>query len=248
MIQTGRFRHVALGDVGSTNDEVKARLDMVEQGGVVVTAERQLQGRGRRGRVWTSPAGNLYASFGFCPLVPLARFAELSFIAALGVAEMATEVVGSAASIRCKWPNDVLADGAKLSGILLETGKTASGRDAVIMGIGVNVASAPTDTPYPAAALSALAPDVTVERVLAMLSLRLTAWTETWERQGFAGVRRAWLDMADGLGGPVIARLSDGELHGRFEGLDDDGALLLRQDDDTVRRITAGDVFRPPAR
>lgn len=81
-----------------------------------------------------------------------------------------------------------------------------------------------------------------------MLSTRLTAWTETWETQGFAGVRQAWLGMADGLGGPVVARLADSELHGLFEGLDDDGALLLRQDDDTLKRITAGDVFRPKAR
>lgn len=247
-MSTGRFHHVALGDVGSTNDEVRSRLDLADQGGLVVTAERQLQGRGRRGREWTSPAGNLYSSFCFCPTVPLARFAELSFISALGVAEAATEVLGGRADVRCKWPNDVLADGAKLSGILLETARTPAGRDAVIMGIGVNVASAPTGTPYPAFALSALAPETTVQRVLAMLSMRLTAWTETWERQGFAAVRRAWLGMADGLGKPVIARLADSELHGLFEGLDDDGALLLRQDDDTLRRITAGDVFRPPTR
>lgn len=245
---SNRFRHVALDDVGSTNDEVRSRLDMVEQGGLVVTGRRQLQGRGRRGREWTSPEGNLYASFAFCPSVPLARFAELSFICALGVAEMAAEILGDRAEVRCKWPNDVLADGAKLAGILLETARTPTGRDAVIMGIGVNVASAPTGTPYPAFALATRAPETTVERVLAMLSTRLTAWTETWETQGFAGVRQAWLGMADGLGGPVVARLADSELHGLFEGLDDDGALLLRQDDDTLKRITAGDVFRPKAR
>jgi len=245
---TGRFRHVALGDVGSTNDEVRHRLDLLDAGPLVITAERQVKGRGRRGREWVSPAGNLYASFAYCPNVPLMRFAELSFVVAVAVAEMAEALAGEHASIRCKWPNDVLADGAKLSGILLETARSTAGRDAVIMGIGINVASAPTDTPYGAVALGQLDPAITVERVLAMLSMRLTAWTETWETQGFAHVRSAWLAVADGLGKPVVARLADGELHGRFDGLDVDGALLLRQDDDTIRRVTAGDVFRPTHR
>lgn len=247
-MDTGRFCHVALGDVGSTNDEVRTRLDQLDIGPLVITAERQVKGRGRRGREWVSPVGNLYASFAFCPDVPLMRFAELSFVVAVAVAEMAEALVGTRATIRCKWPNDVLADGAKLSGILLETARSAAGRDAVIMGIGINVASAPTDTPYGAAALGLLDAEVTVERVLAMLSTRLTAWTETWETQGFAHVRNAWLAIADGLGAPIVARLADGELHGRFDGLDVDGALLLRQDDDTIRRITAGDVFRPSGR
>ncbi|MDF1720931.1 MAG: biotin--[acetyl-CoA-carboxylase] ligase [Minwuia sp.] len=247
-MDTGRFRHLALGDVGSTNDEVRARIDQLDGGPLVITAERQMKGRGRRGREWVSPAGNLYASFAFCPNVPLVRFAELSFAVAVAVAEMAEALVGTRATIRCKWPNDVLADGAKLSGILLETARTGAGRDAVIMGIGINVASAPVDTPYAAAALGSIDPDVAVDRVLAMLSLRLTAWTQTWETQGFAHVRAAWLAIADGLGAPIVARLADGELHGRFDGLDDDGALLLRQVDDTIRRVTAGDVFRPASR
>ncbi len=247
-MDTGRFRHVALGDVGSTNDEVRDRLPLLDQGALVITAERQLKGRGRRGREWVSPAGNLYASFAYCPGVPLMRFAELSFVVAVAVTEMAQALVGTRAEVRCKWPNDVLADGAKLSGILLETARSAAGHDAVIMGIGINVASAPTDMPYRAAALALLDPTVTVDRVLAMLSQRLTVWTETWETQGFAPVRSAWLAVADGLGKPVVARLADGELHGRFDGLDVDGALLLRQDDDTIRRVTAGDVFRPTHR
>lgn len=238
------FRRISLGDVGSTNDEARTRLDMLAGGPYVVTGVRQLSGRGRRGRNWVSPAGNVYASFALTPEAPLSRYPELSFVAALAVSDAALGFVHEAVRVRCKWPNDVLIDGAKVSGILLETAQ-ADRHTAVIVGIGVNVASRPADTPYAATAVTEHAPDATSEQVFAALAEALAARIGRWEREGFAAIRQAWLERADGLGEPVVARLSDREVHGRFVDLAPDGALMLENDLGDMVRIAAGDVFRP---
>ncbi|MEC9348030.1 MAG: biotin--[acetyl-CoA-carboxylase] ligase [Pseudomonadota bacterium] len=242
---TERFRHIRLDDVGSTNDEARSRMIVFPGEEFVVTGVRQLSGRGRRGRTWVSPEGNVYASFLIRAQAPTGRLPELSFVAALAVAEAASAFVDPPGRVRCKWPNDVLVDGAKVSGILLETATDTSGKMVVIAGIGINVATKPSDTPYPAVALSACSPEASVDGVFTMLRASLTTWLQTWETHGFAPVRAAWLGLADGVGEPVVVRLADGELHGRFAGLDESGALILEMPQGDVRRITAGDVFRP---
>lgn len=239
------FRHIALGDVGSTNDEARARLGALSDGPFVVTGERQLSGRGRRGRDWVSPAGNLYASFTLAPDVPLARLPELSFVSALSVCEMARELTGLGDQVRCKWPNDVLAGDAKLCGILLETAALPDGRYAVISGIGVNVASSPPDTPYPATSLGALGFRASSDDVLIELAKQMGYWTSVWAADGFGAVRSAWLQRVSGLGEPIIARLPDREIQGRFVGMAEDGALMLETGAGDVLRIAAADVFRP---
>ncbi|WP_416896804.1 MAG: biotin--[acetyl-CoA-carboxylase] ligase [Minwuia sp.] len=239
------FRRIALGDVGSTNDEARARLGELDDGPFVVTGERQLQGRGRRGRDWVSPEGNLYASFTFRPGAPVARLPELSFVAALSVCDMARLFVPDPEAVRCKWPNDVLIDGAKVSGILLETARLPDGDYAIIAGIGVNVVSSPAGTPYPTASLEPRAAGLSVDAVLRALSDRFAAWIVRWRAEGFAVIRDAWLERADGLGQPVVARLADRELHGRFHGLGEDGALMLENESGDVVRIAAADIFRP---
>lgn len=239
------FSHIALDDVGSTNDEARARLSQLPEGEFVVTGRRQLSGRGRRGRNWSSPEGNLYASFAFCPDEPLPRLPELSFVAALAVCDMARTLTGQGEIVRCKWPNDVLCGDAKLCGILLETAALSDGRYAVIVGIGVNVASSPVGTPYPAAALLDLGFQGAVPEVLEVLSHRLGDWVGTWSSDGFSPVREAWLERASGLGQPIVARLPDRELEGRFAGMAEDGALMLETGTGDVLRIAAADVFRP---
>ncbi len=240
-----RFQRIALGDVGSTNDEARQRLDQVAASPIAVTGARQLSGRGRRGRNWVSPAGNLYNSFAFIPSPPLNRLPELSFVAALAVCDMARSFVADPDKVTVKWPNDVLHDGAKLSGILLETAQTPDGQHAVIIGIGINIASAPADTPYPAACLIDHSPSVNVDLAYESLSARLGDWSARWQVDGFEPIRAAWLDRVDGLGQPLIARLPDRETHGRFAGLAEDGALMLETEGGAVLRIAAGDVFRP---
>jgi BirA family biotin operon repressor/biotin-[acetyl-CoA-carboxylase] ligase len=225
--------------VGSTNDEVKdlaARLGAGE--GTLVWADEQSGGRGRRGRVWVSPPGNLYCSVLLMPDVPLMRAAELGFVAALAIADLA-KWAAPTADIRLKWPNDVLANGAKISGILLE----ALEPKGVVLGLGVNISNAPEDTPYPAVALSKWNPGLTVPAALERLMENLWDLYSLWRTHGFLPIRDLWLASAKGLGEPIEVRLEDRTLSGIFTGLDEQGALIL----DGATRILAGDVFFPGA-
>lgn len=242
---TTLFNHIALGDVGSTNDEARSRLSELAHGSFVVTGERQLSGRGRRGRNWASPAGNLYASFALRPGLPVARLPEMSFVSALAVCDMVRELTDAGDRIACKWPNDVLAGDAKICGILLETAALPDGALAVISGIGVNVVSSPPNTPYPAACMADLGFDGDLSAVIESLNRVLSYWSALWISDGFGPIREAWLERASGLGEPLTARLPDREIEGRFAGLAEDGALMLETGGAGMLRIAAADVFRP---
>jgi len=237
------FRLVAYETIGSTNDELRRLAREGAGEGLVVIAGQQTAGRGRRGRAWISPPGNLYSSTLIRPDCAVAVAAQLGFVAALGV----TGAIGELApgiDLRCKWPNDVLADGKKISGILLETEMVAGDKpDFVILGVGVNLASSPRDTPYPATSLAeegvaGIAPAVMVTTFIRHFS----GWLAAWRRDGFAPVRDAWLARAMGLGETIQVRLERDTLHGRFVDMDNDGALLLDMPSGS-RRVAAGEVF-----
>lgn len=240
------FQVIAHQTIGSTNDELKRLAREGAGEGLVVTAGQQTAGRGRRGRSWTSPPGNLYASVLLRPQCRAAAAAQLGFVAALGVAD-AVAALAPAIAVRCKWPNDVLANGKKVSGILLETEMTSGERpDFVVLGIGANLASSPRDTPYAATSLAeegaaCIAPSV----MIAAFIRRFAEWLALWRAQGFAPIRDAWLTRAAGLGEPIQVRLERDTLFGRFVDLDHDGSLLIDTPSGS-RRIAAGEVF--PAR
>jgi BirA family biotin operon repressor/biotin-[acetyl-CoA-carboxylase] ligase len=227
---------VALQSVGSTNDEAARLADDGTPEGTVVWAREQQGGRGRRGRAWASPPGNLYSSTVLRPDCPAARAAELGFVAALAVGDL----VPSGRAVRLKWPNDVLVDGGKIAGILLESAVSQSGHvQHVVAGIGINVSFAPQlpDMRYPGAALGG-----TVEAALEALTAGLAARLAQWRRDGFESIRTAWLAQAGPLGATVDVRLGDGLASGRFAGLDLDGALLL-DTADGPRRIVSGELL-----
>ncbi len=238
------FNLVSLGEIDSTSAEARRRAAAGAVDGTVIWAERQTAGRGRRGRAWVSPDGNLYVSFILKPECAPDVAAQLGFAAALAVAEAIRGFLPSTASIACKWPNDVLVDGRKIAGILLESQAAAGGGlDWIVVGIGINLATAPAETEFPATSLAATGrPDVFPSAMLAALAASLQHWYEVWGRTGFASIRAAWLDLAYGLADPVRVRLDSETLEGRFGGLDVDGALLLEMPAGR-RRITAGDVF-----
>lgn len=242
------FRVVAHDTVGSTNDVAKdlARSGTPER--TVVWALRQSAGRGRRGRAWASAPGNLYLSTILTPGGPVAAAAQLSFLASLAIAETAAAFLPPSAAVRCKWPNDVLVNGRKVAGILLESEAAADGTVVwLVLGVGVNLTQGPPDAEYPATTLAAegagpVAPAAAGERFLAALA----HWLERWQGEGFAPVRTAWLERVAGVGGPVVVRLADRTLRGTFVDLDSDGVLLLDPEDGGPRRrIAAGDVFFP---
>lgn len=224
-------------DTLSTNDEVLALAQAGVAEGVWIRAEQQRGGRGRQGKAWVSPPGNLYAStlVRLQPHDPPAP--SLALVAAVAVAETA-EAFGVPAQI--KWPNDLLVDGAKLSGILLERAD-----DAVVVGIGVNLAHHPEDIDRPATSLSAIlghAPEP--DTFIAALGDAFARWLYRWRAEGLAPVRTRWLEKAHSHGTALTARLPDGtSLDGLFDGLDATGALRLRLADGHVHVIHAADVF-----
>ena len=237
-------RHFA--EIDSTNDEAMRLAEAGAAEGTLVVARAQSAGRGRRGRTWVSPPGNLYCSLVLRPACAVAAAAQLGFAAALAIADSASHVLPRGAAVSCKWPNDVLVGGQKLAGILLQSraGGGGSALDWLVLGIGVNLASHPAGTEYPATSLAAAgAAEVTPEMFLPILAERLLAWFAAWRAPaGFAALRDAWLARAQGLGGPIRVRLPSAEIEGRFAGLDDEGRLVL-DGPEGRRRIAAAEIF-----
>ena len=218
-----------------------------ETGPLWIVARRQSAGRGRRGREWSSETGNLAATLLTVVRRPPAEAAQLTFVAALAVADL-LDAYAPPALVSIKWPNDVMLDGKKASGILLESGAHDSGGLWLAVGIGVNLAHAPTDTERPATALAdhlrgAVAAPPTIERAAEVLAKAFAVWMDRWMTLGFQPVLDAWAARAPGLNGPCTARLSNEALSGMAEGVEPDGALRLRLPSGELRRISAGDVF-----
>lgn len=235
----------AFDRVASTNDEARRLAEQGAAAGAVVVAVEQLKGRGRHGRAWASPPGNLYASLLLRPERTLAEAAQLSLVASLALAEALIALAPPATDVRVKWPNDVLVRGAKVAGFLLESAAGADERVAwLVIGSGVNIASAPAGTPYPATALCHEGfPPMTPMDVLARYLGALDGWLARWRSGGFAAVRPAWLALGSGIGDRVRLRLGREEVAGRFLDVTDRGALLVAQDGDRRRQITAGELL-----
>lgn len=227
------FTH--LTEVGSTNDWLLARAQTLADGHWVI-ADRQTAGRGRRGRVWNDGTGNFMGSV----LVrALGQVQQLSFVAALALHDALAALTGQPTRFALKWPNDVLLDGIKCSGILLERQG-----DALVIGMGVNLAHYPQETERPATSLAAAG--LAMPTPVALLEALAAAFDQrrgVWQAHGFAPIRAAWLDRASGVGGRMVARLGSDSPEGVFTGLADDGALQMRLDDGTTRAIHAGEVF-----
>jgi BirA family biotin operon repressor/biotin-[acetyl-CoA-carboxylase] ligase len=231
-----------LDEVGSTNDWLLERATELPDGHWV-RADRQTAGRGRRGRVWNDGLGNLMTSVLVFSNGPVQ---QLSFVAAVALREAiitaTTGVPGLSPcppeALKLKWPNDLLLDGRKVSGILLERNG-----EALIIGLGVNLASHPEGTERPATSLGAAGIALGPAQLHDALVVAFGTWRCRWAGEGFAQVRAEWLRHASGLGERIAVRLGDETLEGRFEGLDADGALLLGLDDGATRAIHAGEVF-----
>jgi BirA family transcriptional regulator, biotin operon repressor / biotin---[acetyl-CoA-carboxylase] ligase len=176
---------------------------------------------------------------------PPERAAELSFVAALAVHDAVIALAPSlAARVALKWPNDVLIDGAKVAGILLESESAPDRPLAVAVGIGVNCAHHPGGTSHPATDLTSAGASVTPSHLFAALSRTMLARLAQWDRgRGFAAIRSDWLARASGVGEPIRVALPDRDLEGRFESLDAAGHLMLRTSDARVIAVAAGDVF-----
>jgi BirA family biotin operon repressor/biotin-[acetyl-CoA-carboxylase] ligase len=230
--------------LASTNAEALRLARTGERGPLWITAVRQTAGRGRRGNAWISEPGNLYATLLLTDPAPAARQPELSFVAALAVLDAICNCAAALGRrLALKWPNDVLCDGRKLAGILIE-GESAGPTLAVALGIGVNCACHPEETRYPATDLAIAGADARPDVVFGALSAAMTRRLEQWQGgAGFPAVRADWLKYAAGVGSELMVRLPGREIAGRFEALDERGRLLLRRPDGVLETVSAGDVF-----
>jgi BirA family biotin operon repressor/biotin-[acetyl-CoA-carboxylase] ligase len=235
------IRHIARDVVGSTNSEALALARAGEPAPFWMTARAQTAGRGRRGRSWVSPPGNLHATLLLRDPAPAPLAPQLSFVAALAVHDAVTTFAAARAPLLLKWPNDVLYGGAKLAGVLIE------GEGApllVAIGIGINASHHPHDADHPATDLGAEGMSVTLPDLFASLAGAMARRLRQWDRgAGFAGTRMDWLARAHAPGSELRVRLPEREFNGRFQALDEFGRLLLQLPDGTVESITAGDVF-----
>jgi BirA family transcriptional regulator, biotin operon repressor / biotin---[acetyl-CoA-carboxylase] ligase len=235
-------RLIAHEVLGSTNAEALHLAGQGERGPLWITADRQTAGRGRRGRTWMSPTGNLHASLLLTGPAAAEHWPQLAFVAALAIHDSVAEVAPELkALLAIKWPNDLLLANAKVAGILIEA---ESGVSAVAVGVGVNCACHPADTDFPATDLAAAGAPVSPAALFTALSVKMLDRLAQWNAgEGFSSIRADWLGRAAGMGENVRVRLTEGELAGRFQALDDAGGLVLRLPDGGVTTIAAGDVF-----
>nr|WP_294337839.1 biotin--[acetyl-CoA-carboxylase] ligase [uncultured Sphingomonas sp.] len=232
---------VTVSATGSTNADLLAAAASGAPEGRWLRAECQTAGRGRQGRSWESRSGNLYAStlVRLRPSDPSA--ATLALVAAIAVDEAVQLICADLATsgrLAIKWPNDVLVDGAKLVGILLERAD-----DAVIIGIGVNCGQQPIGLGRATTSLAECGCLIDPAVLLEVLASAFAKWLNRWRVEGIAPVRARWLERAHPRGTALVARVGDSATEGLFDGLDEGGALRLRLADGTVRVIHAADVF-----
>lgn len=240
------FRHIELGDVASTNIECMERARAGDPGGLWITAVRQTGGRARRGRNWVSEPGNLYSSLLLIDPAPWQALASLPMAVTVAVHDAIASVlpVEAGAALRIKWPNDMLISGRKTSGILIEAEQMADGRRAVVIGCGVNVAHFPEAGLYPATCLADQGSAATPQDLFARLVVSMDHMLKAWDQgRGLATIRDAWIDRAQGIGDPVTVNLPDRKIHGLFDGIDDEGRLMLAMPDGSRQMIASGDVF-----
>lgn len=230
---------ISVAETGSTNDDLAALARQGACEGIWLRAERQSCGRGRQGREWHSPSGNLYAS-------TLSRMRSgdppaptLALVAAVALHEVVSACTVGGIPIEIKWPNDLLVAGAKLSGILLERID-----DAIVVGFGVNLADHPVEIARPAINMGMLGGVPDPARLLEALAESFARWVARWREEGLEPIREAWLAAAHPLGTPLSTHKACGaRIEGIFDGLDESGALRLRLADGSSHVIHAGDVF-----
>lgn len=238
-----------LKTTASTMDDVRSAAMNGAAEGLVIRADEQTGGRGRRGRAWFSPPGNLYVSMLLRPAMDQAAMGRFSFVTSLALAAALPEEMNRD-RVKLKWPNDVLVDKAKIAGILLESCNTPNGT-ALIIGMGVNIAQHPADAPYPTTSFAALGLEPsrhTPEKLLARFLTAFEGYRQDLAAGNFLPIRSAWLAQASGLGEDIVVRLPNQALDGRFLGIDESGCLLLQRPAGNLQRIASGEVFAPTAK
>jgi len=241
------YRRQAHQSLPSTNTHALAAARAGDPGGLWVTAAEQTAGRGRRGRTWVGGAGNLAASLLLIDPAPMAIAATISFVAGVALHQAVVDVAGPAVAdrLKLKWPNDLLLDRFKVAGIAIEGDSVASGRFAVVIGIGVNCAAHPDGgTIHPASDFAARGLPLDAEALFGGLAGRMAEELARFDRgTNFPAIRTAWLARSAGLGEAIRVNLPERVIDGRFDALDEQGRLVLTRADGGRETVSAGDVF-----
>ena len=231
--------------VGSTNTEALQKASEGDPGQLWVTASEQITGKARRGREWVSKPGNLYASLLLIEPAEAEALASLPLAISLALHKAVVSACPETQQdLKIKWPNDLLLGGKKLSGILLEAARDTHGRLAVVVGCGINCQHFPDNPLYPATSIKEFGIALEPQDLFAHLAREMAEALRIWAGgAGFSIIRREWLDRAVGIGQPIIARMPDAEIHGRFVDIDAEGFLLLQDEHNAILNISAADIF-----
>lgn len=237
------YKAIYFDEIDSTNDEVRRRVEMGADNGLWVVAKHQTNGRGRRGREWISEQGNFFGSLFLETDIEPKRWSELSFVAALAVHDLLVGLSAGKGVVGLKWPNDVLYNGKKVSGILLESG-SGNILGGIILGIGINLAHAPQTPDYATTSLAAesgfhFLPSEVLPRLVEIFDEYYTIW----KTNGFKDIKDNWLKKTTSLNKLVKVQLIDATFEGVFLGLSDEGGARIELDDGTERIVLAGDIF-----
>ncbi|MGE0766152.1 MAG: biotin--[acetyl-CoA-carboxylase] ligase [Hyphomicrobiaceae bacterium] len=238
------WTHIGFEEIDSTNAEAMRRAASGERRPLWITARRQTRGRGRSGRSWTSVEGSLAATLLFRPSCALCVLPQLSLVAGVATHAAVTAALPQESRHRCglKWPNDVLIDGAKVSGILVESAVVGT-EPAVAIGIGINAGAAPVFADRLASGLAQFGAATATEKMSNLLASALAHWLAIWSGgDGFEDVRAGWLQRGSSVGDRMTVHAGDVQVMGYFSGLDADGSLLVSDDGGVIRRFTFGDV------
>ena len=241
---------VVFDEIDSTNEEARRRAAAGDAEPVWLLAKRQTAGRGRMGRAWLTLPGNMFLTYYGLSARPASDIALLGFAAGVALAETCAPLISGRASL--KWPNDLLIDGRKAAGILLESGQFAHGAGGRLwfaVGVGLNIARAPQDVGQETAALNEFSTDAlpTPIAIAQTFAARLAAWSARLENEGFTNLRTAWEASAHGLGEIVRVQIAGEDVSGRASGLSPRGELILALQTGETRLISAGDVYFPAA-
>jgi BirA family biotin operon repressor/biotin-[acetyl-CoA-carboxylase] ligase len=228
--------------IDSTSTEAHRRAAAGARGPLWIRSDRQEQGRGRSGRPWSSPPGNLSATYMFTPDCERAVFHQLSFVAGIAGYDAVAAGLENTEALQLKWPNDLMIKNAKVGGILVESSKYAD--DIVVMiGIGINITVTPEVDGRMVTRLADHGPAPTPQLLLQRLRGAMSGWLSVWDGGvGFASIRAAWLARAHPTGQPLTVNAASHQHVGTFAGMADNGALLLALPTNETIRIEHGDV------
>lgn len=243
----GGAGRISLPEIDSTNAEgFRRAADLPDP--TWILAGVQTAGRGRRARPWSSPQGNFHGTLVLKPAEPPETVALRSFATALALRDAFVQLTGLPQGFALKWPNDVLCNGGKIAGILLESQGLNGPKPVLCIGIGVNLIAAPDASQVepgavpPVSLLQETGLRITPDAFLDALAPAYTRWEATFRTEGFAPLRAAWLSHAARLGQPIRARTGSDTRDGTFETIDATGNLILRTPAGTLA-IPAAEVF-----